>query len=334
MLDKYISLEYGSGGTKTSALIEELLLPNFSNEALSQLGDGAVLSGAQDIVFSTDSFVISPYMFPGGDVGKLAVCGTVNDVAMAGGEPRYLSLSAIIEEGFPTDDLEVIVRSAAKAARDAGCQIVTGDTKVVEKGKGDGIYLNTSGIGILRCPGLSPDNIREGDRVLVSGTIADHGTAIMLERNKNLLKGAIESDCAPLNRLAAKLYSLKGSLKVLRDPTRGGLATTLCEFAQGRDFSIELEEESIPLNKTVKSACDILGLDPLYMANEGKLVAVVSAEAEQEALELMRSLSEGAQAAAVGTVRSSDPGRVYIRTKTGGLRLLAKITGTQLPRIC
>jgi hydrogenase expression/formation protein HypE len=293
-----------------------------------------VLSGAEKLAFSTDSFVVSPYFFPGGNIGKLSVCGTVNDVAMCGAEPRYLSLAFIIEEGFPMEDLKKIVSSIAETAKKAGVSIVTGDTKVVEKGKADGIYINTAGIGFMRHNGLSPDNIKAGDAVLLSGTAGDHGAAVMLARNTDLVQGELLSDCAPLNRLASALYELGPDLRVLRDPTRGGVATTLCEFTQGRGFSIELQEKNIPVAEGVEAACDILGLDPLYCANEGKLLAVVSADAAERALEIMRSLPEGKNAAIIGQVTENHPGKLILRTRFGGSRVLAKLAGDQLPRIC
>ena len=333
-MDKYISLDYGSGGKKTSELIEKMIVPAFANEALEQLGDGAVLDGAGKIVFSTDSFVINPYFFPGGDIGKLSVCGTVNDVSMSGGEPKYISLSAIIEEGFPTSDLEKIIASIKKTADAAGVMVVTGDTKVVEKGKGDGIYLNTAGVGFLRHPGLSPKRIRKGDKVIVSGNVGDHGTAVMLARNPNLVSAPIKSDCAPLNELAASLKGLGDDIRVLRDPTRGGLATTLCEFVEGSCLTIELDEEAIPVSKATASACDILGLDPLYAANEGKMIVVAAPEKADEALQILRKQPLGADAAIIGEVTDSHPGRVLIRTSFGGTRIATKLAGAQLPRIC
>ena len=237
-MDQVITLDYGSGGRKTAELIDELIVPALENEALCRLDDGAVLSGEEKLVFSTDSFVVSPRFFPGGDIGKLAVCGTVNDVAMCGGEPQYLSLSFIIEEGLPTAELKAIIASVAQAAKDAGVQIVTGDTKVVEKGKCDGIYINTAGVGFLRRENLSPDRIQVGDAVIVSGFVGDHGTAVMLAREPDLLESTIASDCAPLHRAAGKLWQLGDDLRVLRDPTRGGVATTLNEFTENRCFSI------------------------------------------------------------------------------------------------
>ncbi len=332
-MEDIITLDYGSGGKKTSELIEKLIVPKLSNDALSALSDGAVITGAEKLVFSTDSFVVSPCFFPGGDIGKLAVCGTVNDVAMSGGIPKYLSLSFIIEEGFSVSSLEKIIASIAKTAESAGVSVVTGDTKVVERGKGDGIYINTSGIGFLKHENLSPDNIRNGDAVILSGTCGDHGAAIMLARNKNLVEGEILSDCAPLNKVAESLYELRDNLRVLRDPTRGGVATTLCEFCEGRDFSIELCERDIPVNPSVRAACDILGLDPLYSANEGKLLAVVDEKYAERAISLLNEFSEGKNAAIIGKITKKRPGKVLLDGDFGA-RVLSKLSGALLPRIC
>ena len=241
-----ITMDHGSGGGATSRLIEELLVPAFQNPQLSALGDGALLDLTGPLVFSTDSFVIDPVFFPGGDIGKLAVCGTVNDVAMCGGTPRYLSLAFILEEGFPVESLRRIVQSIADTAASCGVSIVTGDTKVVEKGRGDGIYINTSGIGTLTWPGLSPANLKPGDKVILSGTMGDHGTAIMLERSGLLEGGDLRSDCQPLCPLAKAVLET-GGVRVLRDPTRGGVATTLNEFVDGTALSIDLEEDDLPV---------------------------------------------------------------------------------------
>ena len=332
-MDEIITLDYGSGGKKTSRLIEELIVPAMSNPALSELGDGAVLPGGEKLVFSTDSFVVSPLFFPGGDIGKLSVCGTVNDIAMCGGEPKFLSCALIIEEGLPAETLERVIASMAAAAKKAGVQIVTGDTKVVEKGRGDGLYINTAGIGVLKHPGLSPRAIREGDAVLVSGTVGDHGTAVMLERH-GLAQGELQSDCAALNGLAAALLDAVPETRVLRDPTRGGVATTLNEFIEGTSLGIELEEKTIPVRPAVQAACELLGLDPLYCANEGKLLAVVPAERAEEALHVLRRFPEGEGAARIGFVTAAYPGKLVLRTPLGGRRVLQKLTGAQLPRIC
>ncbi len=331
-MNEIITLDYGSGGKKTAALIEGLIVPMLRNEALEQLGDAAVLQGAEKLVFSTDSFVVNPCFFPGGNIGKLAVCGTVNDVSVAGGEPKYLSLSYIIEEGFPLEDLKRITESVAETAAKAGVLVVTGDTKVVERGKGDGIYINTAGIGFLRTPGLSPATLKVGDIVLVSGTVGDHGTAVMLSRGGNLVEGNLRSDCAPLHEVAKALGELAPDLRVMRDPTRGGIATTLNEFIENTGLGIELDEERIPVAPAVQSACDILGLDPFYCACEGRLLAVAAPERAEEALAILRSFNK--DAAVIGMVSEAHPGKLTIRTRLGGTRIAAKLTGAQLPRIC
>ncbi len=332
-MDEIISLDYGSGGKKTARLIEKLIVPRLDNPALRELGDGAIVDGGEKLVFSTDSFVVSPLFFPGGDIGKLSVCGTVNDLSMCGAEPKYLSCSFIIEEGFPLSELERIVESMAAQCEKAGVQIVTGDTKVVEKGRGDGIYINTAGIGVLRHPGLSPGNIRPGDKVLVSGFVGDHGTAVMLARNQ-MMQGDIASDCAALNGLTEVILSAAPGVRVLRDPTRGGVATTLNEFVEGTALGIELEEAQIPVRPQVQAACDMLGLDPLYCANEGKLLAVVDPVEADKVLAAMRSHELGAHAAIIGEVTERYPGKLTMRTAFGGSRVLQKLSGAQLPRIC
>lgn len=330
-MDDIITLDYGSGGKKTAALIDEIIVPALGNAALNSLGDGAVLEGG--LAFSTDSFVVSPLFFPGGDIGKLSVCGTVNDLAMCGAEPKYLSLALIIEEGLPAEDLRRVVASIKSAAEAAGVQIVTGDTKVVERGRGDGLYINTAGIGLVKYPGLGPDKMRPGDAVLLSGTAGDHGAAVMLARD-GLMEGEIRSDCAALNGLAFALLGSGAQVRVLRDPTRGGVATTLCEFAESAKLGIELDEAAIPVRRDVSAACALLGLDPLYCANEGKMLAVVAPEDAQAALAALRSRPEGENAAIIGRVTVERPGRVALRTAAGGARLLQKLAGAQLPRIC
>lgn len=389
-MDQIITLDYGSGGQKTSELIERLILPSFDNAALNTLGDGAALSlselqepadqpgsttaasgGKQEaanktgagegLVFSTDSFVVSPYFFPGGDIGKLSVCGTVNDLAVSGGIPKFLSLSLILEEGLPVADLETIVSSIKTTADQVGVKIVTGDTKVVERGKGDGIYINTAGIGVQMHRNLSPQNIRPGDAVIVSGPVGNHGVAVMLARDPGFMNSEIRSDCAPVCDLAKALFSLGDDLKIMRDPTRGGLATTLCEFVEDRvnhlfrnrnmkqdvqsvrteaegsgdaGLTIELQEASIPVDPSVQAACDVLGLDPFYAACEGRLIAIVSKEKAEEALSLLQTTENGKDAAIIGHVTDRYPGRVVLHTPIGGTRILTKLTGAQLPRIC
>ena len=332
-MDELITLDYGSGGRKTARLIEKTILPAFDNEALRELGDGAILPGAEKLAFSTDSFVIDPIVFPGGDIGKLAVCGTVNDLAMCGAEPKYLSCALIVEEGLPLGELERVLRSIRDAARDADVQVVTGDTKVVPRGHCDKIFINTAGIGFLRYEGLSPRAIRPGDAVLCSGTLGDHGAAVMLARG-GLMEGALRSDCAPLGGLTEALFGSGAALRVLRDPTRGGAATTLCEFIEGTKLGIELEEDAIPVRDEVRAACALLGLDPLYCANEGKLLCVVAPEDADRALAALHSRPEGAGAARIGTVTERFPGMLTLQTALGGRRILQKLAGAQLPRIC
>lgn len=332
-MDRIITLDYGSGGKKTSRLIEEMIVPAFSNGALNALGDGAVLPGAERLVFSTDSFIVDPIFFPGGDIGKLSVCGTVNDLAMCGAEPKFLSLALILEEGFETEKLGRILASISAEAEKAGVQIVTGDTKVVEKGRGDGIYINTAGIGYLKYPGLDPGNIQEGDAVLLSGTAGDHGTAVMLARS-GMMQGEISSDCAALNGLCERILSLGAGVRVLRDPTRGGVATTLNEFIERSALGIELDEEKIPVKPQVQAACDMLGLEPLYCANEGKLLAIVAEEQADAVLRAMKETPEGTEAAIIGRVSKRYPGKLVMNTAFGGGRIMQKLTGAQLPRIC
>lgn len=332
-MDEIITLDYGSGGKKTARLIESMIVPAFGNPALDELGDGAIVPGAERLVFSTDSFVVDPVFFPGGDIGKLSVCGTVNDIAVSGGVPKYLSCAFIIEEGFELSALERIIASIRKAAAKAGVSVVTGDTKVVEKGRGDGIYINTAGIGFLKFPGLSPRAIRPGDKVIISGTAGDHGTAVMLARS-GMMQGGLRSDCAALNGLCETLLASGVKVRVLRDPTRGGAATTLNEFIEGTALGIELDEKLIPVSPGVQAACGMLGLDPLYCANEGKLLAVVAPEDAERAAEIMRGTEAGRNAAVIGEVTEDHPGKLVMNTSFGGRRILQKLTGAQLPRIC
>lgn len=332
-MDEIITLDYGSGGKKTARLIESMIVPAFGNPALDELGDGAIVPGAERLVFSTDSFVVDPVFFPGGDIGKLSVCGTVNDIAVSGGVPKYLSCAFIIEEGFELSALERIIASIRKAAAEAGVSVVTGDTKVVEKGRGDGIYINTAGIGFLKFPGLSPRAIRPGDKVIISGTAGDHGTAVMLARS-GMMQGGLRSDCAALNGLCETLLASGVKVRVLRDPTRGGAATTLNEFIEGTALGIELDEGLIPVSPGVQAACGMLGLDPLYCANEGKLLAVVAPEDAERAAEIMRGTEAGRNAAVIGEVTEDHPGKLVMNTSFGGRRILQKLTGAQLPRIC
>ncbi len=332
-MKEIVTLDHGSGGLRTSELIEQVLLPAYGNTVLNELGDGAVLPdlGGQP-VFSTDSFVVTPWRFPGGDIGKLAVCGTVNDICMAGGEPKYLSLALILEEGFAMDDLRAIVASAAETARQCGVRIVTGDTKVVARGQADGIYINTAGIGRLRAPGLGKSAIRPGDAVIVSGSVGCHGAAVMMARGDIPCEGTLLSDCRSLHELSAAALNA-GGVRILRDPTRGGVATTLNEFVEGGPLCIELDEDAIPVEPSVSVACDLLGLDPLYAACEGRMLAVVDPGHAEAVLQALRTLPGGEGAVQIGRVTETRPGQVVLNAAFGS-RILGKLTGAQLPRIC
>lgn len=333
-MEGIISLSHGNGGKKTSKLIDEMILPYFNNAELNALGDGALLKVSGDIAFSTDSFVIDPYFFPGGNIGKLSVCGTVNDLLMCGSAPKYISMGLILEEGFKLSDLECIIKAVSETAAMAGVKVVTGDTKVVDKGHGHGIYINTAGIGEkIYGIDLGKHRISKGDKIIVSGNVGNHGVAILCEREK-LLDTNILSDCAPLNIPVNALLKFKDNIKILRDPTRGGVATTLNEFIEKSDLSIEIEESLIPIDSAVKTACDLLGLDPLYSANEGKLLAVVDAKVAEEALKELRSTELGKDAAIIGEVVEYIPSKVLLKSMLGGRRILDKLSYDILPRIC
>jgi len=335
-----IDMTHGAGGRAAAQLVEELFVRAFDNDYLRQGHDGALLPlpGAGRLVVATDGHVISPLFFPGGDIGALAVHGTVNDVAMSGAAPLYLSASFIIEEGFALADLRRIVESMAAAAREAGVPIVTGDTKVVEQGKGDGVFISTTGIGVAPT-GLTIDGrqARAGDAVLVSGTLGEHGVAVMSLRESLEFETAIVSDSAALHRLVqAMLQALPDPslLHVLRDPTRGGLATTLNEIARQSQVGMLLREADIPVQPQVAAACELLGLDPLYVANEGKLVAICAPEAAEPLLAAMRAHPLGRDAARIGTVIADANGFVQMDTRLGGRRVVDWLSGEQLPRIC
>ncbi len=331
-----IDLTHGSGGRATAQLVDELFLRAFDNEWLRRLDDQAVFSApAGRMVMATDSHVVSPLFFPGGDIGCLAVHGTVNDVAMCGAKPLYLCAGFILEEGFPLADLRRIVESMAKAARDAQVPVIAGDTKVVEQGNGDGVFITTTGVGVV-APHLnmSGDRARPGDRVLVSGPVGDHGVAIMSLRENLSFTTTIESDTAPLHGLVAAMVEAVPDIRCMRDPTRGGLGTTLNEFAQQSGVGILIDEANIPIRTEVKAACEILGLDPLYVANEGKLVAVCPGHAAKTLLEVMQSHPLGKDAAIVGEVREDPHHFVEMVTGFGGSRVVDWLSSEQLPRIC
>ncbi|HOO56966.1 MAG TPA: hydrogenase expression/formation protein HypE [bacterium] len=335
---KNIMLSHGAGGKQTHDLIAELFVENFSNIYLDSLDDSAVLGQEgpdSEFVFTTDSYVVKPTFFPGGNIGKLAVCGTVNDLAVMGAVPKYLSCGFIIEDGFLFSDLEKIVVSMKSALDEAGSRIVTGDTKVVEKGAADGIFINTAGVGVRKKgirPGIS--SIQEGDVILINGFIGDHGLAVMAERENFPFKTSVTTDCAPLNGLISKLVEAVPGTRFMRDATRGGLATVLNEIASESSLGIRLDEQSIPKRETTAKFCDMLGLDPLYLANEGKVVAVVPGTDLETALAALKSHPYGTDSAVIGRLVGEHPGRVTIKTAIGGSRILDMLTGDPLPRIC
>ncbi len=331
-----ILLAHGSGGKPTHQLVEKMFLPQFKNELLEPLHDGAVFKiGGKKLAFSTDSYVVNPIFFPGGDIGELAVNGTVNDLAMCGAHPLYLSSAFIIEEGLPVDDLWKIVLSMQGAAKRAGVMLVTGDTKVVDRGKGDKIFINTSGVGVIgNDVNINPKNIKVGDKIILNGEIALHGIAIMSVREGLEFETQIESDTVSLNGLVEEMLKVGKNIHVLRDPTRGGVATTLNELAEQSKLGIVLNEESIPVPDDVRGACEILGLDPLYIANEGKLLAFVSSVDSEKILEAMRKHPLGKDSVVIGEVVDQHHGTVVMKSKIGGTRVVDMLTGEQLPRIC
>jgi hydrogenase expression/formation protein HypE len=338
MSDKVL-LDYGSGGKASQRFIGELFLKNFDNPELRRLNDGAVLSMGGKIAVSTDTFTVDPIFFPGGDIGALCVHGTVNDVAMMGAQPRYLTCGFILEEGLPIDDLTRIVESMGAAAREAGVWIVTGDTKVVQKGAADKIFINTTGIGeVFVDPAPAGDLARPGDAVIISGTLGDHGLAILSTRQGLSFETPVVSDCASLNHIIMDLLKTVPDVHVLRDPTRGGLATTLNEIAIASNVTCELEEDLIPVRPEVKGGCSLLGLDPLYLANEGKFICILPEAQAEAALKLMHANPLGVDARRIGTMVATDKpgqmGRVLLKTGLGGKRLLGMLEGEQLPRIC
>jgi len=331
-----VDMSHGAGGRAMSQLIEELFWDAFDNTELSRGHDAALIGRPSGrLVMSTDSFVVSPLFFPGGDIGTLAICGTVNDLAMGGAVPRFLTAGFILEEGFALSDLARVVTSMADTAREAGVAIVAGDTKVVEKGHGDGIYINTAGVGELADGiDISGDRARPGDVVLVNGPIGDHGVAIMSKRENLSFGSEIESDCQPLGDLVSAMLDAVPDIRVLRDPTRGGLGTTLNEIAQQSGVGIELNEAAVPVRREVKSACELLGLDPLYVANEGKLVAICPSGRADDLLASMQAHAKGREAAVIGRVLKDDRRFVRMVTGLGGTRMVDWIAGEQLPRIC
>ncbi|WP_130417225.1 hydrogenase expression/formation protein HypE [Edaphobacter modestus] len=336
---KRIVLGHGSGGKLTADLIDKIFLPAFHNPILDKLDDQAVLTiGGTRLAFTTDSFVVTPIFFPGGDIGRLAIHGTVNDLAMSGARPLYLSAAFILEEGLPVDDLRRVIESMRAAAAEAGVQLVTGDTKVVNRGKGDQIFITTTGIGVIEHNvSISADRACPGDKIILSGYIGDHGMTIMSQREGLEFESAIESDCAPLNGLVTAMLTTSPAndfIHTLRDPTRGGVSTTLNEIAKHANVGMVLDERAIPVRESVKGACEVLGLDPLYVANEGKLLALVVPGMADAVLDRMRQHPLGQDAAIIGEVVETHPGMVLMKTEIGGTRVLDVMFGEQLPRIC
>jgi len=331
-----ITIAHGSGGKATDQLIRDIFFKYFKNNILDEAGDSAVcdLTGGK-IAFTTDSFVVKPVFFPGGDIGKLSICGTVNDIAVTGAIPRYISCGFIIEEGFPVSDLREIVKSMAFWAEKSGVMVVTGDTKVVEKGEADEIFINTSGVGTFPDTGrvLRKRNISRGDKVIISGTIGDHGLAVLSQRKGFEFERSICSDCAPLNGMIASVLEGVDDVSFMRDPTRGGLATTLNEIT-GPGLGVLLDEVKIPVAREVKSASELLGLDPLYIANEGKILVIVPPGSERRTLDIMRRSEYGENSETIGEITGDDAGKVCIRTRLGVTRIIDMLMTEQLPRIC
>lgn len=332
----FITLQHGSGGSLTSALINNVFRRHFDNKYLAEAHDSARLPAIMGrLAFTTDSYVINPLFFPGGNIGKLAVCGTVNDLAMSGAKPLYISCGFIIEDGLPLAELEAVVASMAQTAKEAGVVIVTGDTKVVNKGAADKLFINTAGIGEIPVGiNICGNNAQPGDVVIVSGTLGDHGAAIMVAREQLGLNSALTSDCAPLSTLVANMVAVCPDIKVLRDPTRGGVATALNEIAMQSQVGIEINEESIPVNSAVRGICELLGLDPLYLANEGKLVAIVPSDQAEALVAVMHSHPYGKNAAVIGQVTGQTQGNLIMRTPYGSRRIVDIMVSDPLPRIC
>ena len=351
-----VLLGHGSGGKLSAELVRDIFLPAFTNPALAKLNDHAIVNiNGSRVAITTDSFVVKPLIFPGGDIGSLAVHGTVNDLAMGGAQPLFLSVAFILEEGLPMETLQRVVGSLQRAASDAGVQVVAGDTKVVEKGKGDGIFINTTGVGLVpEGLELSADCARPGDKVILSGSIGDHGIAILAQREGLEFETTIESDSAALHELVAEMLKVsshvcqnradmgnprdtekcQGAIRCMRDPTRGGLSSTLNEIAEQSRVGIEIEEESVPVREDVRGACEMLGLDPLYVANEGKLVAIAAPNAAEVLVEAMHQHPLGKEARIIGTVSDKNAGLVTMRTSLGTTRIVDMLAGDQLPRIC
>jgi len=333
-MEKLISLAHGDGGELTHQLILDVFIEAFGDkkEALFDAASLTVPTGK--IAVTTDSFVIKPIFFPGGSIGKLAVAGTVNDLAVSGANPVYLTCGFVIEEGFPVADLKKIVHDMAKEAEKTGVTIVAGDTKVVERGSADGVYINTTGIGLLKEQGGCSLDFREGDAIIISGTIGDHGIAVLSGRGELGITAPINSDCASLNKMLSEVMEITDGVRIMRDPTRGGLATTLVEIAEDFNLTIKINEAAIPVKEAVQGACDLLGFDPLYLANEGKAIIIVANEEKEKVLDVLRKSPIGQDAAVIGSVIGKEKGQLQLETPLGSNRLLTRLAGTMLPRIC
>jgi hydrogenase expression/formation protein HypE len=333
-----ILLGHGSGGKLSHDLIDSIFLKYFDNDYLRQQTDSAILdTEGKKIAYTTDSFVVDPIFFPGGNIGKLAIAGTVNDLAVSGATPKYMSCGFIIEEGFSLKDLEVIAKTMADEAKKAGVLLVTGDTKVVERGKCDKLYINTSGIGIIdeKYTGISTaQNLEEGDKIIINGSIGDHGMAVMAARNDLNINADIKSDCACLNKMIREVLDAGCEIKFMRDATRGGIGTVLSELAKSKNTGIQIDETKLPINEGVKGMCELLGFDPLYVANEGKVVFVVGHEDADKVLNVLKKNEHGKNSSVIGEISSSHPGSSWLETVVGGKRIIDMLSGQQLPRIC
>ena len=336
MKNERILLDHGSGGKISHKLITDMMVPSFDNDILSQLDDGAIFRiEASKLAFSTDTYVVDPIFFPGGNIGDLAVNGTVNDLSMCGATPLFLSVGMVIEEGFPVKDLGRILKTMSQAAKQARVKVVTGDTKVVPRGAADKIFVNTSGIGLIpEGVDISSRNARPGDKIILSGNIADHAITILTQREEIGFDSSLKSDTAPLNHLVGKMLEVCSDIHTLRDPTRGGVGTALNEIAIQSNVGIKIFESRIPLGEEVAGICELLGFDPLYLANEGKLIAFVEEAYLDEVLAVMRQDSLGKDACVIGEVVKDNPGRVFMETRIGGVRIVDMLAGEQLPRIC
>lgn len=334
-MDRKVTLAHGDGGELAHKLIQQIFISAFGNGHAARFDSACLSLKSGEIAVTTDNFVVRPLFFPGGDIGKIAVSGTINDLAVAGAIPLYLTAGFIIEEGFPLADLRKIVQSLAEEAGRAGVRVIAGDTKVVEKGGADGVYINTTGVGLQRAgSSVDPSRIEAGDDIVVSGTIGDHGIAILAARGELGLMTDLESDCASLNKMIAALIDGGCDVKMMRDPTRGGVATTLVEIAEDFGAALEIEERTLPIRNEVKGACDILGFDPLYLANEGKVILIVSHADCPQALEILRRFPEGENAAVIGHVAGRGAGQLLLETPLGSKRSIHRLSGMMLPRIC